>query len=59
MANNNPLNVYPDPDGNGNMTQPVEEPAPNPASSPDSYGIVTNDAAPSASPAVSDQRSIL
>jgi hypothetical protein len=51
MANNNPVNVYPDPDGSSNMTQPVEEPVPNPASSPDSYGVATNDAASSASPA--------
>jgi len=54
MANNNPVNVYPDPDGSNNMTQPVEEPVPNPANSPGSYGKVMNDAAPSASPASSD-----
>lgn len=54
MANNNPLNVYPDPDGNNSTTQPVEEPVPNSANSPGSYETVMNDAAPSASSAGSD-----
>jgi hypothetical protein len=51
MANNNPVNVYPDPDGGSKATQHVEEPVLDPASSPDSYGTATNDDAPAASPA--------